>query len=71
MFPFIQVQLIGPLPKPLDLTCPEVRKVHKVHLVKKILVQIFNLDVEENSPFQEGAISEAYQRPDKSFFQEL
>ena len=24
-----------------------------------------------NSPFQEGVISEAYQRPDKSFFQEL
>ena len=30
-----------------------------------------NLDFEENSPFQEGVISEAYHRPDKSFFQEL
>ena len=30
-----------------------------------------NLDFEENSPFQEGVISEAYQRLDKSFFQEL
>ena len=30
-----------------------------------------NLDFEENSPFQEGIISEAYQRQDKSFFQEL
>ena len=29
-----------------------------------------NLDFEENSPFQEGVISEAYQRPDKSIFQE-
>ena len=29
-----------------------------------------NLDFEENSPFQEGVISEAYQRPDKLFFQE-
>ena len=29
-----------------------------------------NLDFEDNSPFQEGVISEAYQRPDKSFFQE-
>ena len=27
-------------------------------------------DFEENSPFQEGVISEAYQRLDKSFFQE-
>ena len=29
-----------------------------------------NLDFEEDSPFKEGVISEAYQRPDKSFFQE-
>ena len=29
-----------------------------------------NLDFEENSPFQEGVISEAYQRPNKTFFQE-
>ena len=30
----------------------------------------FNTDFEENSPFQEGVISETYQRPDKSFFHE-
>ena len=30
-----------------------------------------NLDFKENSPFQEGLISEVYQRLDKSFFQEL
>ena len=29
-----------------------------------------NLDFEENSPFQEGVISEVYHRPDKTFFQE-
>ena len=29
-----------------------------------------NFDSEENSPFQEGVISETFQRPDKSFFQE-
>ena len=29
-----------------------------------------NLDFEENSPFQEGVISEMFQRPDKSFFQD-
>ena len=28
-----------------------------------------NLDMEENSPFQEGIISETIQRPDKTFFQ--
>ena len=29
-----------------------------------------NTGFEENSPFQEGMISETYQRPDKSYFQE-
>ena len=29
-----------------------------------------NFDFEENSPFQEGVISEMFQRMDKSFFQE-
>ena len=29
-----------------------------------------NFDFEENSPFQEGVISETFQRPDKSFFQD-
>ena len=64
----IQVQLTGPFPSQLDPICLEVRKVHKVHTVQKaqILRQILTL----NSPFQEGVISEAYQRPDKSFFQE-
>ena len=28
-----------------------------------------NFDFEENSPFQEGVMSETFQRPDKSFFQ--
>ena len=27
-----------------------------------------NVDFEENSPFQEGVISEMYQRPDQSYF---
>ena len=30
-----------------------------------------NLDIEENSPFQVGVISETIQRPDKPFFQNL
>ena len=29
-----------------------------------------NFDFEENSPFQEGVMSEMFQRPDKSFFQD-
>ena len=30
-----------------------------------------NVDIEENSPFQEGIISETYERPDRSYVQEL
>ena len=29
-----------------------------------------DIEIEENSPHQEGIISEIYQRPDKSYFQE-
>ena len=29
-----------------------------------------NMDFEDNSPFHEDVISETYQRPDKSYFQE-
>ena len=29
-----------------------------------------NMDSEENSPYDEGVISETYQRPDRSYFQE-
>ena len=29
-----------------------------------------NVDIEENSPFQEGIISETYEKPDKSYVQE-
>ena len=29
-----------------------------------------NVDIEESSPFQEGIISETYERPDKSYVQE-
>ena len=32
--------------------------------------QDINLDFEENSSFQEGVISEFFQRPNKSFFQD-
>ena len=31
---------------------------------------IIDIEFEENSPHQEGIISEVYQRPDKSYFQE-
>ena len=47
-----------PPPKPQD------------QLIKKQDVDDSKTDIEENSPFQENIISEIYERPDKSNFQE-
>ena len=47
-----------PPPKPPD------------QLIKRQDVDDLKTDVEENSPFQENIISEIYERPDKSYFQE-
>ena len=47
-----------PPPKPPD------------HLIKKQDISDTKADTEENSPFQENIISEIYERPDKSYFQE-
>ena len=41
-------------------------KVHKIQDIKPNI----NIDIEENSPFQEGIMSKTFQRLDKSFFQE-
>ena len=54
-------------PKPIRSNVP--RSQESSPSTENISADI-NLDFEENSPFQEGIISEAYQRPDKSFFQE-
>ena len=70
MFLSIQVQLTGPLPNLLDQMCLGVRKVCKVHQVWKKITPDINLDFEESSLFQEGLISEMFQRPDKTLFQD-
>ena len=44
------------------------QKKHNVDSPQDMKTEI-DLDIEENSPFQEGVISELFQRPDKSFFQ--
>ena len=41
-----------------------------MHLDIGTLEQDINMDFEENSPYQEGVISEMYQRPNKSYYQE-
>ena len=53
---------LDPLHKPL----PKQQDVDKVIPINKNTG--INLDIEENSPFQEGIISETIQRPDKTFF---
>ena len=47
-----------PPPKPPD------------NLSKKQEVESSKIEIEENLPFQESIISEVYERPDKSYFQE-
>ena len=53
------------------LPCPvhePLQKEHNLAGPQDMKTEI-NLDIEENSPFQEGIIFELVQRPDKSFFQ--
>ena len=53
-----------PLPKPLKIPIQEVPR-NLSGFDPEIIT-----DFEDNSPFQEGVISEMYHRPDKSYFQE-
>ena len=58
MFPLYLVPPSRPPPKPPD------------NLSKKQEAERSKIGIEENSPFQESIISEVYERPDKSYFQE-
>ena len=58
ILPLYLVLPVRPPPKPLD------------NLSKKQEVESSKIEIEENSPFQESIISEVYERPDKSYFQE-
>ena len=58
-----------PPPKPAEIPTPANPK--KIHSDIDALEQDINMDFEENSPYQEGVISEIYKRLDKSYFQEL
>ena len=59
MLPLYLVPQNRPPPKPLD------------QLLKRQEVESSKIEKVENSPFQESIISEVYERPDKSYFQEL
>ena len=58
MLPPYLVPPLRPPPKPPD------------NLSKKQVAESSKIEIEENSPFQESIISEVYERPDKSYFQE-
>ena len=58
MLPLYLVPQARPPPKPPDKP------------LKKQEVESSKIEIEENSPFQESIISEVYERPDKSYFQE-
>ena len=67
--PFHPHPVCKPPPKPIkqDMSFPQVSQSSTS--IKDIHPNI-NFDFEENSPFQEGIMSETFQRPDKSYFQE-
>ena len=58
MFPPYVEPLLRPPPKPPD------------NISKRQETESLKIEIEENSPFQESIISEIYERPDKSYFQE-
>ena len=67
--PFHPGPMYRPPPKPLISNVPRSQESSQSSPSAEKINPDINLDFEENSPFQEGVISEAFQRPDKSFFQ--
>ena len=67
--PFYQDPTYRPLPKPVR-TLMSGSSESSESLESTDINPEINNDFKENSPFQEGVISELYHRPDKLFFQE-
>ena len=65
--PFHPGPVYRPLPKPMKLHVSYPQSSQSSTNIENINP---NFDFEENSSFQEGIMSETFQRPDKSFFQE-
>ena len=59
-----------PPPKPIRSNVPRSQESLQISSNVENINPDIILDFEENSPFQEGVISEFFQRPDKSFFQD-
>ena len=58
-----------PPPKPIRSNVPRSQESLQGSPNPESISSDINSDFEENSPFQEGVISEAYQRLDKPFFE--
>ena len=56
--PFYPDPTYKPPPKPVRTPTPESSESRDIN-------PEINIDIKENSPFQEGVITETYQRPDK------
>ena len=69
--PFHSGPTYRPPPKPIRSNVPRSQESSQSSRSTDNICPYINLDFEENSPFQEGIISEAYQTPDKSFFRNL
>ena len=68
--PFHPGPVYIPPPKPIRHNTSIQQGSQSSSNIKDINPNI-NLDFEENSPFQQGVMSETFQRPDKSFFRNL
>ena len=68
--PFHPGPTYRPPPKPIRSNMPSSQESSQSSPSSENISSDINLDFEENSPFQEGIISEAYQRPDKYFIDE-
>ena len=64
--PFHPDPLLRPPVKPIKQTMMHNQNSQNVQNISPNI----NFYFKENSPFQEGIMSEMYQRPDKTFFQE-
>ena len=56
----------------IDRPPPKPAEIPLQKILRKLmdLDTVIYLDFKETSPYQEGVISETYQRPDRSYFQE-
>ena len=57
-----------PPPKPIRSNMPMSQESSQSSSSVENINPDINLDFDENSPFQEGVISEIFQRPDKNSF---